>query len=89
MSRDQKPKPVKAVTIAGGGAPPGQGGSASPDAGGEGGDTAAGHDMEARQGFPVVPAILFLLGCAAGGAALTALPHIMPDFAPRLYGNRP
>lgn len=87
MSRDQKPKAVKAVTM--------EGGAASADGGLPGteeqAEDTAQHgaaDSAPAQGgaFPLVPSLLFLIGCIIGGAALTAVPHYKPEVAALLYG---
>ncbi|MDQ4421159.1 hypothetical protein OOT33_12045 [Sphingobium sp. DEHP117] len=93
MSQDQKPKPVRAVTMAGSGAPAdgSEGGAvATDDVGDDAAEQgAADHAPRRASTFPLIPALLFLIGCALGGAALTALPHQMPELAASLYGNRP
>lgn len=93
MSRDQRPKPVRAVTVAGSGAPAdgGEGGAiAAEDLGDATAEQGAADHAPGRTGaVPLIPALLFLIGCALGGAALTALPHQMPELAASLYGNRP
>lgn len=86
MSRDQKPKAVKAVAIVGrgGGAPADH---ASAPQGAEAEHLPEAH-APAKAALPLVPALLFLIGCALGGAVLTALPHHMPELAALLYGNK-
>ncbi len=90
MSRDQKPKPVRAVTVAGSGAPADEGEVGAIEAAdlGDAEQGAADHASGRASAFPLIPALLFLIGCALGGAALTALPHQMPELAASLYGNR-
>lgn len=85
MSRDQKPKAVKAVAIVGGGGAPSDSADAAQGAEAEHGPD--GHD-QAKVAFPIVPALLFLIGCMIGGAALTALPHFKPEMAALLYGAK-
>ena len=90
MSQDQKPRPVKAVTIAGGGAA--EGAEAGTPEGAEGMDAAAAKEAGAASGGSrrsLLAPILFLLACVAGGAGLTVLPHLMPEMAERLYGQHP
>ncbi len=88
MSRDQKPKPIRAVTVAG--AVPvneqiaveaSEAGSAA-----SAGEHQASGNVPTKPGFPLVPAIFFLLACLLGGAGLTALPHVMPEMAGWFYG---
>lgn len=86
MSRDQKPKAVKAVAVIGSGGAPADGADAPQGADADHG--AEGH-APAKPAFPLVPALLFLIGCIIGGAALTALPHVRPETAALLYGNAP
>lgn len=91
MSQDQKPRPVKAVTIAGEGA--GQVASVdtmeSMDAAVDAPTAHEAGSAPRGSGGSLLSAILFLLACVAGGAGLTALPHLMPELAERLYGARP
>lgn len=86
MSRDQKPKAVKAVKVAESAVPAEGGGAATHGAGPEQGRE--GH-APPKSAFPLVPALLFLIGCIIGGAALTALPHSIPEMAAQLYGKKP
>lgn len=72
MSFDQKPARVRVYSSG-----VGQG-AAAPAAAGGGGDSgvqvaeAAG---EAKRSGSIMVAIIFLIGCALGGAVYTALPH--------------
>lgn len=83
MSQDQKPRPVKAVTIAGGEAgnmPPQQDGTEQVDAN-------PGRKAASGASLPLLPALLFLIGCILGGAGLAALPHLSPELAEVVYGR--
>lgn len=85
MSRDQKPKAVKAVTVAGGGTQPDSVDSAH---GAQLEQGAEGH-ASPKAAMALFPALLFLFGCVIGGAALTALTHYKPEVAALLYGTKP
>lgn len=91
MSQDQKPKPIRAVSVAG--AAPAVEATGVETGEAENAASAGGNQVSGnappKPGFPLVPAILFLFACLLGGAALTALPHVMPEMAGRLYGAHP
>ena len=86
MSQDQRPRPVKAVSVAA--APP-----ADVEDGEEAEDVIAETDVAdeptAKGGVPVIGLALFLIGCGAGGAGLAALPHLAPELAARIFGHTP
>jgi len=86
MSQDQRPRPVKAVSVA----------AAPPIDAEEDEETevaAAETDVEtepiAKGGVPAIGIALFLIGCGAGGAGLAALPHLAPELAARIFGHTP
>lgn len=88
MSQDHKPRAIKAVTVAGA-APVDEQLDAAENTRAD--TIISGQDdtgTQSKSAFPVVPALVFLLACALGGAGITALPHFMSDFAERLYGER-
>lgn len=89
MSQDQKPRPLKAVTITGGvdaNAP------ADPEEKPDATNVIAEQKTSAepsKSGTSLLPAILFLIACALGGVGFSTLPHLMPEMAERLYGLHP
>lgn len=71
MSHDQKPSKVRLVSSAPAGAP------AQDATGAPAGDATAASTPAAKSGLsPIMLAILFILGCALGGAALPFL-HLL------------
>jgi len=86
MSQDQRPRPVKAVSVAA--APP-----ADAEQGEEAEDANAEADVSdeptAKGGVPAIGIALFLVGCGAGGAGFAALPHLAPELAARIFGHTP
>lgn len=75
MSHDQKPSKVRLVSS--GASAAGPGGTVAGDAGAAAGDAATAPTPATKTGLsPIVLGILFVLGCALGGAALPLL-HIL------------
>jgi|GEM_PF-1134707 len=88
MSQDQRPAPIRAVTPA-----PAQQDGTQADAGAtntSAEDTASegesGGEKPAKAGSALAM-IAFLIGCAGGGAAMAAMPHIAPQFFATLTGQ--
>ncbi|MCB2014211.1 MAG: hypothetical protein R3E11_03380 [Sphingobium sp.] len=76
MSQDKRPAPVRTVSVAsenGDGEPAGEEETVAAISGDDSSDAQA----ETKSGLPVTSMLLFLIGCAAGGAVIAALPHYM------------
>lgn len=87
MSQDQRPAKMKAVSVAK--APP-PAGAGNPANDGAQDDPATGSGPAAARpasGPSRLSAILFLIGCVAGGAGMAALPHLAPGLAASLGGH--
>mgnify|MGYP005812214343 CR=1 FL=1 len=76
MSYDQKPARIKLVSNGGrASVPENAAAGAGADETHEAGHAAVAEPEKAR-GFPLVSTIVFLFGCAIGGAGLVAWPHL-------------
>jgi len=68
MSRDQRPRRAVMVDT------PNEPGNAPSDVSATGGENAPTLAVASKKASLLVPSVLFLLGCAAGGAGISLLP---------------
>lgn len=89
MSQDQRPSPVKAVSVAS--AAPSERGDAASTAPNNGTDSPDAKTEDRSKGKAISPlaALIFLLGCGLGGGGLAALPHLSPGLSLKLFGPVP
>ena len=76
MSYDQKPARIKLVSSGSPARAAESGAVALPAEEQSAGNAETVDDAEAGRGWSVMSVIIFIVGCAMGGVALAALPHL-------------